>query len=45
VNAGNSGVLDWGCSAGGAAATASARGIVVANFGTVLAKYAPAQCR
>jgi len=45
VNAGQTGVLDWGCSSGGAANAAQARGIVVANFGTVLAKYAPAQCR
>jgi len=45
VQAGQSGVLDWGCSSGGAAGTASARGITVTNFGTVLSKYAPAQCR
>jgi type IV pilus assembly protein PilA len=42
---GNTGVLDWGCSSGGAALTAAARGIAVTNFGNVQAKYAPAQCR
>jgi type IV pilus assembly protein PilA len=45
VNAGQTGVLDWGCSSGGAAVAAGQRGIVVTNFGNVLAKYAPAQCR
>jgi type IV pilus assembly protein PilA len=45
VTAGQTGVLDWGCSSGGAANTAGARGIAVTNFGTVLSKYAPAQCR
>jgi type IV pilus assembly protein PilA len=30
---------------GAPANTAAARGITVTNFGTVLAKYAPAQCR
>jgi type IV pilus assembly protein PilA len=42
---GNTGVLDWGCSSGGAAVAAGQRGIAVTNLGTVLAKYAPAQCR
>ena len=45
LTAGNTGVLDWGCSSGGAANAAGARGISVTNFGNVLAKYAPAQCR
>jgi type IV pilus assembly protein PilA len=37
-------VLDWGCSSL-TNATATAQGITVATAGTVLAKYAPAQCR
>lgn len=42
--AGNSGTLDWGCaSATKAAATSS--GITIPVSGTLLAKYAPAQCR
>jgi type IV pilus assembly protein PilA len=45
VSAGNTGSLDWGCSSGGAAGAAGARGIAVTNFGNVQAKYAPAQCR
>ena len=45
VTAGATGALDWGCSSGGAANAAAARGITVTNFGNVLAKYAPAQCR
>ena len=45
VNGGLTGVLDWGCSSGGAANAAGARGISVTSFGNVLAKYAPAQCR
>jgi type IV pilus assembly protein PilA len=45
LTAGNTGVLDWGCSSGGAAVAAGQRGISVTTFGTVLAKYAPAQCR
>jgi type IV pilus assembly protein PilA len=44
VTAGNTGVLDWGCSSL-TKATATAQGITVATAGTVLAKYAPAQCR
>jgi type IV pilus assembly protein PilA len=44
VSAGNTGVLDWGCSSL-TNATATAQGITVATAGTVLAKYAPAQCR
>lgn len=44
VAAGNSGSVDWGCaSATNAVATSS--GIVPGIPGTVLAKYAPAQCR
>jgi len=41
---GNTGVLDWGC-ASATSATATAQGITVGQIGTVLAKYAPAQCR
>ena len=44
VSTGASGVLDWGC-ASLTSASATARGITVATLGTVLAKYAPAQCR
>ncbi|MFL6572506.1 MAG: type IV pilin structural subunit, partial [Burkholderiales bacterium] len=44
VTAGTTGVLDWGC-ASATNATATAQGITVATPGTVLAKYAPAQCR
>ena len=45
VQAGQTGVLDWGCSSL-TNATASARGITpIATPGKVLAKYAPAQCR
>ena len=45
---GNTGVLDWGCASagtGGVAQAAASRGISVTTMGTVLAKYAPAQCR
>lgn len=44
VSGGNSGSLDWGCSSvtNGAA---TGRGITIATPGTMLAKYAPAQCR
>ena len=45
ISAGQTGVLDWGCSSGGAANAALARGISVTQFGNVLSKYAPAQCR
>lgn len=42
--AGTTGAIDWGCaSATNAAATAN--GITVLAAGTVLAKYAPSQCR
>jgi type IV pilus assembly protein PilA len=44
LTAGNTGVLDWGCSSV-TSASAAARGIAVVTAGTVLAKYAPAQCR
>ena len=44
LGAGQTGVLDWGCSSVTNQAAAS-RGITVATAGTVLAKYAPAQCR
>ena len=44
VTASESGVLDWGC---GSATnlTATANKVTVATAGTVLAKFAPAQCR
>ena len=49
VSGGRTGVLDWGCASEGSppgtASAALARGIAVADMGTVLAKYAPAQCR
>ena len=44
ITAGNSGSVDWGC-ASATNATATANGITVLQAGTVLAKYAPAQCR
>ena len=44
VSNGNTGSLDWGCSSL-TNGTATAQGITVATAGTVLAKYAPAQCR
>ena len=44
ITAGNSGSIDWGC-ASATNATATANGITVLQAGTVLAKYAPAQCR
>jgi len=44
VTAGNSGVLDWGC-ASATNTTATANGITIATAGSMLAKYAPAQCR
>lgn len=44
VTAGRSGSLDWGC-ASASSNTANASNIVVDALGTVLAKYAPAQCR
>jgi type IV pilus assembly protein PilA len=40
---GLSGPIDWGC-AGATATTAGNRGLV-ANVGTLLAKYAPSECR
>ena len=42
--AGATGNLDWGC-ASATNATATAQGITPGAAGTVLAKYAPAQCR
>lgn len=44
VSAGRSGSLDWGCSSV-ENASATGRGITIATAGTVLAKFAPAQCR
>ncbi|HEY9532167.1 MAG TPA: pilin [Burkholderiales bacterium] len=44
VTNGNTGSIDWGC-ASLTADSAASRGITVATLGTVLAKYAPAQCR
>jgi len=44
VGAGRSGSLDWGCGSV-TSDSASGRGITVATAGTVLAKFAPAQCR
>lgn len=44
ITAGRSGSLDWGC-ASASNVTATAGGITVATPGTVLAKFAPAQCR
>jgi type IV pilus assembly protein PilA len=44
VTAGRSGSLDWGC-ASVTSGSATARGITVDAAGTMLAKYAPAQCR
>ena len=41
---GNSGSIDWGC-ASATSLTAAANGITVLAAGTLLAKYAPAQCR
>jgi type IV pilus assembly protein PilA len=42
--AGNAGPLDWAC-ASVSANTAGARGMAAPILGTVLAKYAPAECR
>jgi type IV pilus assembly protein PilA len=44
VNAGRSGSLDWAC-ASATNLTATAGGMTVATMGTVLAKFAPSQCR
>jgi type IV pilus assembly protein PilA len=44
VSGGRSGALDWGCSSV-TNASATGRGIAIVTAGTVLAKYAPAQCR
>ena len=44
VSNGRSGVLDWGC-ASASSNTATGNGITVGAVGTVLAKFAPAQCR
>ena len=44
IAAGDTGAVDWGC-ASATSATASASGITVGAAGTMLAKYAPAQCR
>jgi type IV pilus assembly protein PilA len=38
------GSVDWGC-ASASSATATARGITILQIGTVLAKYAPNECR
>jgi type IV pilus assembly protein PilA len=44
--AGNAGPLDWACaSVSAATATSPARGMAAPVMGTVLAKYAPAECR
>lgn len=42
--AGNSGTLDWAC-ASSSNATATARGLIVLAPGTLLPRYAPAECR
>ncbi|WP_442783708.1 pilin [Collimonas fungivorans] len=42
--AGTSGTIDWACSSVTKTA-ATGHGLVVATAGTVLAKYAPAECR
>ncbi|MCB1822045.1 MAG: pilin [Candidatus Competibacteraceae bacterium] len=44
IAAGNTGTVDWGC-ASASNNTATADGITPAAAGTMLAKYAPAQCR
>ncbi len=44
VSAARSGSIDWGC-ASTTNLSATARGITIATPGTVLAKFAPAQCR
>lgn len=44
VTAGRSGSLDWGC-ASATANNAGGSNITVATMGTMLAKFAPAQCR
>jgi type IV pilus assembly protein PilA len=44
VGNGRSGSLDWGCGSA-TGDSASGRGITIATAGTVLAKFAPAQCR
>ncbi|MDG4553629.1 MAG: pilin [Candidatus Competibacter sp.] len=44
IAAGDTGAVDWGC-ASATSATASASGITVLGGATMLAKYAPAQCR
>ena len=44
IAAGNSGSLDWGC-ASATKATSTAGGITQVTAGTVLTKFAPAQCR
>ena len=44
IAAGTTGALDWGCSSV-TNATALAQGITIATAGTMLAKYAPAECR
>jgi type IV pilus assembly protein PilA len=43
IAAGTTGAIDWGCQSAGVA-TATARG-VLGTTGTLLAKYAPAECR
>lgn len=44
ITAGNSGSLDWGCFSAGNTGTAQ-NGITNTQAATLLAKYAPAQCR
>ena len=44
ITNGKTGVIDWGC-ASASNATATANGITPNAAGTLLAKYAPAQCR
>jgi type IV pilus assembly protein PilA len=41
---GVTGAIDWGCSTV-TATTAASRGMAIATFGTLPAKYAPAECR
>ena len=46
LSAGATGAVDWGCASTSAlAATGAANPITVLVMGTMLAKYAPAQCR
>jgi type IV pilus assembly protein PilA len=45
IAAGNTGVVDWGCASETSKTASSAGGITVLGSATLLAKYAPAQCR